>query len=73
MKGWDPEGTVGPRKPLPDAVTILEPPVDKVVAEPTSEQRETAPVPAPAPVAEEPTFTPQEPFQQQYEQTATDF
>ena len=55
MKGWDPEGTVGPRKPLPDAVTILEPPVDKVVAEPTSEQRETAPVPAPA-SAHHPTY-----------------
>lgn len=71
MKGWDPEGSIGPKKPLPDAVTILEPPIDKVVAEPTSEQRETAPVAAaPAPVAEEPAYAPQEPYQQQYEQTA---
>jgi small subunit ribosomal protein S3e len=39
MKGWDPEGNLGPKKPLPDTITILEPPVDKVVGEPTSEQR----------------------------------
>ena len=39
MKGWDPEGQHGPRKPLPDAVQILEPPVEKVVLEPSSEQR----------------------------------
>lgn len=39
MKGWDPEGNLGPKKPLPDTITIMEPPVDKIVAEPTSEQR----------------------------------
>ena len=39
MKGWDPEGNLGPKKPLPDTITITEPPVDKIVAEPTSEQR----------------------------------
>ena len=49
MKGWDPEGQIGPRKPLPDSVQILEPPLDKIVAEPTSEQREPAVVAAPAP------------------------
>ena len=54
MKGWDPEGQTGPRKPLPDSVTIQEPPVDKVVLEPSSEQREPAvPVPAAAAPAEE--------------------
>lgn len=53
MKGWDPEGQTGPRKPLPDSVQIVEPPVDKVVSEPTSEQREPAiPVPVAAPVEE---------------------
>jgi len=46
MKGWDPEGQFGPRKPLPDSVQILEPPVDKVVLEPSSEQREALGVPA---------------------------
>lgn len=52
MKGYDPEGQLGPKKPLPDSVQIFEPPVDKIVLEPSSEQRE--PVPAPvAPAAEE--------------------
>ncbi|KAJ6528480.1 40S ribosomal protein S3 [Mycena capillaripes] len=31
---------IGRHKPLPDSVTIHEPPVDKTVSEPTSEQRE---------------------------------
>lgn len=71
MKGWDPEGQLGPRKPLPDSVQILEPPVDKIVVEPTSEQREPAAVvPPPAPVAEEPAFQAQEGYPAQYEQTA---
>lgn len=52
MKGWDPTGNLGPKKPLPDTVTIQEPPVDKVVAEPTSEHAGAADVvPAPAPVS----------------------
>ena len=42
MKGWDPEGNTGPRKPLPDSVQIVDPPVDKVVSEPSSEQKEPA-------------------------------
>lgn len=72
MKGWDPEGQLGPRKPLPDSVQILEPPVDKIVQEPTSEQREPAPiVPPAAPAAAEPAFPAQEayPAQTQFEQT----
>lgn len=49
MKGWDPEGQTGPRKPLPDSVTIMEPPPDKIVLEPSSEQREpVVPVTIPA-------------------------
>lgn len=59
MKGWDPEGQTGPRKPLPDSVQILEPPVDKIVSEPSSEQREPV-VAAPVPVAEE-TFVAEQP------------
>ena len=70
MKGWDPEGQLGPRKPLPDSVQILEPPLDKIVAEPTSEQREPAVAAAPAPAAEEPAYAPQEGFQQTFEQPA---
>ncbi|KAF9644669.1 40S ribosomal protein S3 [Thelephora ganbajun] len=50
MKGWDPEGLTGPRKPLPDSVQILDPPVDKIVSEPSSEQKEPTNIPAPAPV-----------------------
>ncbi|CAE6468169.1 30S ribosomal protein S3, partial [Paucibacter sp. DJ4R-1] len=54
MKGWDPTGNLGPKKPLPDTVTIQEPPVDKVVAEPTSEHAGAADVvAAPAPAAED--------------------
>jgi len=61
MKGWDPEGNLGPKKTLPDTVTILEPPIDKVVGEPSSEQRapmgQDFPPAAPAP---EPTLPPQD-------------
>ena len=69
MKGWDPEGQLGPRKPLPDSVQILEPPIDKIVVEPTSEQREPAAVVPPvAPLAEEASYNPQESFSQPYDQ-----
>ena len=56
MKGWDPEGQIGPRKPLPESVQILEPLLDKTVTEPTPKQRgpAVAATPAPAPAAEEP-------------------
>ncbi|KAG8869403.1 40S ribosomal protein S3 [Tulasnella sp. 331] len=39
MYGWDPEGRIGPRNPLPDTVTIFDPPVNKRISEPVSEQR----------------------------------
>ena len=51
MKGYDPEGNLGPKKPLPDSVRIDDPPPDKVVTEITSEQRE--PVSVPMPIAPE--------------------
>ena len=63
MKGWDPEGLVGPKKPLPDSVTVMDPPVDKIVSEPSSESREPAVVPAAPPVAEEPGFGQEPAFQ----------
>lgn len=64
MKGYDPEGQVGPRKPLPDSVQIHEPPVDKIIAEPTSEQREPA-APQAAPVLDDATYQqPQEAYDQ---------
>jgi small subunit ribosomal protein S3e len=65
MKGYDPEGQLGPRKPLPDSVQILEPPLDKIVSEPSSESREPAVVSAPPPAAEEPAAYAQEPAYQQ--------
>ena len=69
MKGWDPEGQTGPKKPLPDNVTILEPPIDKIVAEPTSDHRD-APTAIPPQPQEEQAYQPE---QQQYEQPADEF
>lgn len=63
MKGWDPEGNLGPRKPLPDSVQILEPPVDKIISEPTSESKEPLAIAPAAPAAEEPAYPPQEGYQ----------
>lgn len=63
MKGWDPEGNTGPRKPLPDSVQIMEPALDKVVGEPTSEQRDPISVPAPPPAEE--AYPPQDQAYQQ--------
>lgn len=63
MKGWDPEGHTGPKKPLPDSVQILEPPVDKIVSEPTSEQREPVSVTQPA-ATEDAYQAPQETYQE---------
>jgi small subunit ribosomal protein S3e len=48
MKSWDPEGRLGPKKPLPDAVLILEPKEEAAVTI-NSENKG----PAPAPVAAE--------------------
>jgi small subunit ribosomal protein S3e len=70
MKGFDPEGQLGPRKPLPDSVTILEPPLDKVIAEPTSEQREPA-IPQAAPIPDEAAYQP--PQQEVYDQSQSGF
>ncbi|KAI6026534.1 ribosomal protein S3 [Pisolithus microcarpus] len=61
MKGWDPEGQTGLKKPLPDSVHITDPPLDKVVLEPSSESREPAVVAAPAPAVEEQAAYAQEP------------
>ena len=60
MKGYDPEGQLGPRKPLPDSVTISDPPIDKIVLEPSSEQRDPIPVVPVVPAAPEPAAYQQE-------------
>lgn len=60
MKDWDPKGINGPKKPLPDAVTILDPKEDSYLPAsaagvPTSQdfggQRAAAVAPQDAPVA----------------------
>lgn len=52
MLPHDPAGKAGPKIPLPDVITILEPKDEYVPAEPTSERKDV-PVAAPqAPVAE---------------------
>jgi small subunit ribosomal protein S3e len=65
MKGYDPEGQLGPKKPLPDSVQIFEPPVDKIPSEPSSEQREPVAMPI-APATEE-NYAPQDASYQQPE------
>ncbi len=73
MKGWDPEGQLGPRKPLPDSVQIQEPIEDKIPVEPTSVPFDVPPVVPQPPPAEEPAApyqAPEEPYEQQYEQAA---
>uniref|UniRef100_A0ABM0MPH0 40S ribosomal protein S3 n=1 Tax=Saccoglossus kowalevskii TaxID=10224 RepID=A0ABM0MPH0_SACKO len=55
MLPWDPTGKIGPKKPLPDHVSIVEPKDDVVPSTPISEQKggkpdpAATPVPAPAP------------------------
>jgi hypothetical protein len=63
MKGYDPEGQLGPKKPLPDYVEIKAPVPDKIVSEPLSEQKE--PVMPVAPPVEEQAYIPQEQVYQQ--------
>lgn len=59
MKGYDPEGQLGPRKPLPDSVKISDPPIDKTVLEPSSEQRDAVVVPVVPLTAPEPAYQPE--------------
>merc|ERR1711993_144853 len=51
MLPWDPSGKTGPKKPLPDHVSIVEPKEEVVVVAPSSEQKGGKPdiVPPPAP------------------------
>jgi len=52
MLPWDPTGKVGPKKPLPDHVSIVEPKEEQLPAQPYSEQKGTAKPQEPAtPVA----------------------
>lgn len=49
MLPWDPQGKMGPRKPLPDHVSIVEPKEDMVIAQPYSEAKTAKPVAAMGP------------------------
>lgn len=50
MQEWDPTGKNGPKKPLPDLVTILEPKEDAPIPAPVAQ---AAAAPAPVPVAQQ--------------------
>ena len=51
MLPHDPRGIIGPKNPLPDHVTIKEPPVEEKVLAPRSEHKQEKIIPAAAPVA----------------------
>jgi small subunit ribosomal protein S3e len=71
MKAWDPEGRLGPKKPMPDAVMILEPKEEAAVT--ISSENKGVPAQAPAAAAEAPaqvevggeTYTPAFPSDEQ--------
>lgn len=55
MLAWDPEGRIGPTKPLPDMVTIVEPKEEAPISAPISDSRvqemqHTQPASAPQPI-----------------------
>lgn len=57
MLAWDPEGRVGPTKPLPDMVTIVEPKEEAPISAPVSDSKiqempQAAPVQQQQPSAE---------------------
>lgn len=43
MLPWDPSGKIGPKKPLPDHVSIVEPKDEVLPTTPVSEQKGTKP------------------------------
>merc|ERR1711993_65803 len=51
MLPWDPQGKTGPKKSLPDHVSIVEPKEDSLPTQPTSEQKGGKPEVEPQPVA----------------------
>uniref|UniRef100_A0A8C4NDV2 Ribosomal protein S3 n=1 Tax=Eptatretus burgeri TaxID=7764 RepID=A0A8C4NDV2_EPTBU len=52
MRPWDPSGKIGPKKPLPDHVSVVEPKEEVLPVGPISEQKGAKPeLPAPPPVA----------------------
>ena len=47
MLPWDPQGKMGPKRPLPDHVTIMEPKEEGLPANPYSETKMQKPDAAP--------------------------
>ena len=39
MLPWDPTGKIGPKRPLPDHVSIVEPKEEQIPSQPISEQK----------------------------------
>ena len=50
MLPWDPSGKIGPKKPLPDHVSIVEPKEETLPPNPFSETKAVKPDQAPGPV-----------------------
>lgn len=48
MLPWDPSGKIGPKRPLPDHVSVVEPKDEAVPAHPYSEQKGAKPTEPPA-------------------------
>lgn len=51
MLPWDPNGKSGPKKPLPDYVSIVEPKEEVPPSVPISEVKPSKDIPQPAPLA----------------------
>ena len=51
MLPWDPSGKIGPRRPLPDHVSIVEPKDEAPPSQPYSEQKGAKPAEGPAAAA----------------------
>ena len=51
MLPWDPSGKIGPKRPLPDHVSVVEPKEEAVPAHPYSEQKGAKPTEPQTPVA----------------------
>ena len=48
MLPWDPSGKIGPKKPLPDHLSIVEPKDETIPSTPVSEQKGAKPEAPPA-------------------------
>ena len=53
MLPWDPTGKIGPKKPLPDNVSIVEPKEEEPVTGPRSETKGAKPAPEMIPVPQQ--------------------